>query len=710
MSNLPPSGFQSRSRLQARYDAISIGLTHLLEAASLGVLYYVMADPAARGGNHLTLAAIAWPAPAVATALLWRLPCRRWGLFLLAVFVSMMYVGDLDALPPRVDAQFAALNVFQITLCAWLGKRYVAPDGVLDTIARLWRFLFLLPLCAIALVAVIGASIAWAAVGTSWPVEFGGFMIGNGLAVLVIVPAMLAWPLPGTPLTTVATLDLRNAARRWPTVAGAIGATALLLLWLVPGMIDEIVSVLLALLLVCTAIYSGMKGVSLAVLATAIVSIALTLIDVGPYGDSHDANSAWLLQLNLAGIAVLSFFVATALRERERLAERLERARRFESLGLLAGGIAHDFRNILGAVGGYAEMADERIAAGQPVQNALREAISGVARGRDLVEQILLAARRGDRHRKTLDLREIATEAVTLATPLCPAGIRIALTLPQHALPVLAHRDQLVRAVLNLIRNATQAAQAQVRVTLDQLREADDDLMVGDTPNGPCARLSVRDDGTGIAQAHLAQLFDPFFSTRNGPGGSGTGLGLAIVAGVAAEHDGGIGVQAGEANHYNDEHGATFHLILPLSNTGIAVETTSAAILPDPPELQIHPIGDGRQVLLVDDDDALREQCEEWLAELGFEPLGYPDPQQALQDCDENDIALLITDLQMPGMSGDRLSAALRLRMPALPVLLCSGAPELNAVAATAQAVPLNKPFDRNTLAAAIATALERAQ
>lgn len=524
-------------------------LTEVLQAMCMGALYYALSNSITRDPNGALIAAIIWPAPAVAAALLWRLPYRRWHLLLLTIFLVMLGVGHHNAMAAHVNLAFALLNVLQTGLCAWLGKHYVAPDGKLDTIVRLSRFLILLPLCAIALTAIIGATIATLSIGTSWRIEFAHLMVGNGVAVLIVMPALLAWY----------PCDSKQAlALRWSHAIGALFAVVILLLWLIPGVIGEIIGVLLSLLLVGTAITSGMQGLSLAVLSTAITSIALTSLHKGPY-DSSGLGSIWRLQLDLAGMAVLSFFVAIALRERERMAHRLEQARHFESLGMLASGIAHDFRNILSAIGGYAEIADECGKQTQAAQQALHEVRSGVKRGGDLIEQILLAARRGDRQRTTLDLRQVARESITLATPLCPRHVSIALHLPEQPLPVLGHYDQLVRAILNLINNATQAARTQVTVTLDHAAHVSvDHVVVGSIAPGGYVWINVDDDGAGIANPDLAQLFEPFYSSTSG----GTGLGLAIVAGVAAEHNGAVALQTYHSGPYS---GSNFRLLLPHS-------------------------------------------------------------------------------------------------------------------------------------------------
>ncbi|HTN67609.1 MAG TPA: ATP-binding protein [Burkholderiaceae bacterium] len=648
-------------------------LRTLLQAALLGLVYYLLASPAANMAYGGTLAAIVWPAPAVAIALLWRVPYRRWGAYLLAILLAVMASGTPGALSLAVDFQFAALNVLEVALCAWLGQRYVSRPGELDSMAALSRFVLLLPLLASGAVAALGAGIAVAALPLDWLHEWQVILVGNGLAILVLVPALLAWSRPAG----------GAAPSAWLTVAPAGVTLALLLVAAGAGLSAEVLRVALSLVLAWAAIYGGLKAASLAVIAATAAGIALTLYGSGAYSQAGDSG-IWRLQVDLAGLALLSFFVAIAVRERRELALRLERARRFESLGMLAGGIAHDFNNILAAVGGYVEIAGEQISSASPARAALREVQAAVARGKDMTEQILLAARRGDRQRDTIDLRDVVAEAVGLANPLCRPGVRIELQLPPAPLPVLAHHGQLVRAVLNLLRNATQAARGQVLVTLDGGGSAATGIAVGDAPP-VAAWVDVADDGPGIALADMQALFEPFFSTR----GSGTGLGLAIVAGIAVEHGGGVQVLRDGAARTH------FCLLLP------------AAPQPDNAELPAPQPGNGERVLLVDADQARRERSEEWLAGFGFEPAGYAEAEAALTalSAAPQEIRLLL--LMPPAMRGGALLAAARQIAPGLPVILCGvDLPPLGAPAAAATVV-LAAPFDEDALAAAVQCALK---
>jgi len=366
-------------------------------------------------------------------------------------------------------------------------------------------------------------------------------------------------------------------------------------------------------------------------------------------------------------------------------------------------------------VGGYAELAVEREKAGLPVRAPLGEVAAAVARGKDLTEQILLAGRRGARTRQASDLRELVSEAVALATPLLPPGVRLTVQVPVAPVPVLVHRGQLTRAILNLLRNASQAAAGRVELRLTaspgQLpagygREAD--TGVGDTLERDCAWLDVLDDGSGVAPAHVHQLFDPFFSSRSSQGGKGhgkghgTGLGLAIVAGVAADHAGGVAVWTGRGER------TRFCLMLPLLAEEEAAQRPPAA-LPGP-------LGRGEAVLVVAQDPDARERAEDALAVLGFEPAGYdpaaiaaaPKDPQGLQDLTGHAELLVWFD---SAAAPESLLAALRQADPGLPLVRCTepgrGGDEA-AITHEAGVVTIAGSFDGEALRQAVKMATGR--
>jgi signal transduction histidine kinase len=667
---------------QAAPAPVARDIRAFAEPFALCLICYLLARPVAHLGGAGTLAAIAWPAPAIAIAVIWPLPPRRWPIYLLSVFIAIAATGEFSATSWRSDLGFCFLDVLEVTLCAWLGRRFVDARGSIVTTSALMRFLLLLPFAAIGVTSMLGATLASDLSHDGWWREWRTLIVGNGVAVLVLTPAVLAW--------RARSAD-DGAPARYPESVIALACSAAVIALLAAAaalhVSEQVQRVVVSLMLAATAIYGGMAAAATTVGTASVVGVALTLMTFGPY-HVDNADSARNLQIDMAGLAILTLFVAVAARERRQLALRLERARRMESLGLLAGGVAHDFKNILAAVDGYAEIAGDRLAANSAARMPLREVRAASARGYALTEEILLAARQGDRVRGTLDLTSIVKESVALARPLCRNGVAIELEPATQQLMVAAHGGQLVRAVLNLASNASLAARSRVVLRVGSAESFntafDAALAVGDVPPGAIAWVDVEDDGAGIPAEHLPHLFEPFFSVRSK--GSGSGLGLAIVAGVACEHRGGVAITTSAA-------GTRFRLILPL------VSSAPASTEEDGEDPQ--PLAQGECIMLIDTDTSARERCEDWLAEMGFEPLGYADADEALTDAAglDDERVLLLADADHLLMDPHTFIARALENAPRTHVILASDDPfPLH----DARCIVLPKPLDREALASAL--------
>jgi signal transduction histidine kinase len=664
-----------------------------VQAALLGYAYYVLSIPAAYTTNANTLAAIIWPAPALAAALLWRKPYRQWPIFLLGIFLAMMSVGNLDELSLGADSAFAVLDVFQAAFYGWVGRRFVSDRGELDTSRKLARFMVFLPLLCTGVVAVLGATIGTLTKQTLWLDEWRVMMVGNGLAVLVLLPALLAWCPPDG---TAQAADVPANDWKTPTIAALLTLLLLTGSTVVQGFSAEVLRALLSLVLVWAAIHGGLRAAASGMLVATTAGIGLTWANLGPYASPLRYDGIWALQIDLAGLAVLSFFVAIAVHEKQKLNVRLDRARRFESIGLLAGGIAHDFNNILGAVGGYAELASEQLSAGGTARGSLREVSLAVSRGKELTEQILQAGKQGQRVRRVLDFRDVVIQSASLARPLMPAGIHMTLSVPAEPVLIALDEAQLVRALLNLIRNASQAAATEVTISLHMSQTngaavAGADHIVGEVLDEVCAWADITDDGAGIPPGHIHQLFDPFFSSRAAGSNQGTGLGLAIVAGVATDHAGGVAVWSG--------HGAAtrFRFMLPLAPNG-ALFDAPAATLP----------GQGQTVLLLQPDTALREHHEEALAVLGFEPVGYAKDIEVLAALAQSPKSFFLMLMGEPAADGqqDTLLEKIHGLAPALAIIACAPDTDSASITQTAHCVKVPASFDDAVLRKAVTMAI----
>jgi PAS domain S-box-containing protein len=384
--------------------------------------------------------------------------------------------------------------------------------------------------------------------------------------------------------------------------------------------------------------------------------------------------------------------------ERERLNERLREAQKLEALGTMAGGIAHDFNNILGAILGHGELAQAEADRNTRAAKRLQAIVDAGQRGKALVEQILTFARRGARRRRAVPLWPAFLEVRDLLSGSVPPTLRIVLENDDAAIAVPGDPTRLHQLLMNLATNAVHAMPDGGCLTLGLTREAVPRTHLldhGSLEPGDYARLTVRDTGEGIAPEVQARMFEPFFTTKET--GKGTGLGLALVRAIVADHDGAIRVRSEPGK------GTQVDVYLPLAAASVAQGTVAESEWPH---------GNGRTVMVVDDDRAMLEITEEMLAHLGYEPVGYEAAADALQAlrAHPDRFDLVLTDESMPGITGTQLAMQLRELRPGLRVIVASGygGPDLQrrAAAAGARAV-LSKPYDSSSLAQALAAALE---
>ncbi|MDB5857099.1 MAG: hypothetical protein JWQ76_788 [Ramlibacter sp.] len=385
--------------------------------------------------------------------------------------------------------------------------------------------------------------------------------------------------------------------------------------------------------------------------------------------------------------------------ELRRLESRLRQAEKMEALGRFAGGIAHDFNNILGGILGYAEMLAEDAQAGSPTQRYVRNVLAGANRARALVDQILAYSRTHRGKRIPVQLDRVVAEALELARGSLSPGIELAAKLPATPLIVIGDPTQLHQVVMNVCTNAIQAmgAHGTLRVTLaavDLL--AEHPVAHGSLQPGAYARLVVEDTGSGMDDATLARMFEPFFTTREV--GKGTGLGLSLVYGIVTDCGGGIDVASKPGS------GSSFAIHLP------RVDTAAEAV--DGGQGQAAR-GNGERVLVVDDEEPLVALTSEVLLRLGYQPAGFRDSLAALAAFESapERFDAAITDEVMPGLTGTELAARLRGRRADLPILLVSGyiGPTLAERAHGAGVAEiLKKPVQLRELAAALARALKR--
>ncbi|MEO8119231.1 MAG: ATP-binding protein [Rhodoferax sp.] len=410
------------------------------------------------------------------------------------------------------------------------------------------------------------------------------------------------------------------------------------------------------------------------------------------------------LVLVLSIMAVSVFLIQRANQRRARaqhaLQAQLSRTSTLESLGTLAGGVSHDFNNVLAAIVGFGEMAQDAAVQGSDQARHLDKVLQAALRGQALVERILAFSRGGARTSIVFELEPVVEEVLSLLAVSLRSGVLVEQELAASAGCLRGDPTQAFKAVMNLCTNAMQAmpGDGMLSVRLVRLQAAEPRVLShSQLAAGAYLVLSVSDQGIGITPDVMNHLFEPFFTTRGA--NAGTGLGLAVVHGVVAEFGGAIDVQS------TPGQGARFSLYFPECTDPV---DASARLL------QSDSKGAGQTLLVVDDDPALVALAVEMLTGLGYEPIGYSDPVAALQAVrtDPQRFAAVITDEVMPGLTGTQLIAALSLDAPHVPVLLVSaygGALLAQRAVSAGVTKVLAKPLQRAELARALADLLHRA-
>jgi len=384
--------------------------------------------------------------------------------------------------------------------------------------------------------------------------------------------------------------------------------------------------------------------------------------------------------------------------ERRQLEQQLQQAQKAESLGRMAGAVAHHFNNQLAVVQGNLELAMEETMDNAGLRGYLAEAMSAGQRAAEVSGLMLTYLGQTPGRREPLDLSELCRQHLRQLNRPLTGDVLIESNLMDPG-PVVQFNRQLFRQVLfHLVKNGLEAvAEGPGRVTLStSIAEAADIPSTGIVPVGWKAEsaryacLEVADTGPGIATGDIYNIFDPFFSTKF----TGRGLGLPVVLGTIKACNGAVGVQSGKT------HGTFFRVYLPLAGASVAK--------PPPEFVPVAMAGAGRTVLLVEDQDMVRKMSETMLQRLGYSVIAAENGPKAIElfDRHREEIRCVITDLTMPDMDGWQLIAALRRRATGIPVILASGNNEAEALgrdeAEQVQAF-LQKPYSMDQLKTALA-------
>jgi signal transduction histidine kinase/ActR/RegA family two-component response regulator len=399
---------------------------------------------------------------------------------------------------------------------------------------------------------------------------------------------------------------------------------------------------------------------------------------------------------------VVTFVDITSLREaqgqQKALQMQLAQSQKMEALGTLAGGVAHDFNNILAAILGNADLARQDLAADHAVQESLAEVTTAARRGRELVRQILAFSRQQPMERHPVDVATVLGESCALLRAATPPQVELVQSRTVGPLFVLADPTQLGQVLLNLGTNAVHAigaAPGRVEFRVDMLPPGDRRIPVSlKAENGRgVVRIEVQDDGCGMDEATCERIFEPFFTTREV--GAGTGLGLPVVLGIVQALDGLIQVNSRVGQ------GTTFSLYFPSTESieasralhppapPLLASAKSGTMkpsqkkqfeLPDPLSAEQPTMADAGEtpvahILYLDDDDTLVFLVRRLLERRGYRVTALADQQAAIDAVRDQPQAyqLLLTDYNMPGMSGLEVAKAVLAINPALPVAVASG-------------------------------------
>jgi two-component system, cell cycle sensor histidine kinase and response regulator CckA len=403
---------------------------------------------------------------------------------------------------------------------------------------------------------------------------------------------------------------------------------------------------------------------------------------------------------------VLSFLDITSLRraeaERKLLQAQLTQSQKMESLGTLAGGVAHDFNNILAAILGNADLARQDLGADHPARQSLHEVSTAARRGRELVRQILAFSRQQPMQRTCVSVDAMVDDSCRLLRTALPSEVKLVHQQDSAAPHILADVSQLGQVLLNLGTNAVHALEGRsgtVRYQVETLDATDarvpaDIVRLCLAQDVPAVRITVADDGVGMSDDTQQRMFEPFFTTKGV--GKGTGLGLPVVLGIVEAHGGVIEVDSVPGR------GTTFHLFfvaaeqdpagncehlhaLRSSESGtmghasaeeVGVSTTPRVpAIPEAHDMTEESTQAPQHIMYLDDDDTLVFLVRRLLERRGYKVSAFADQAEAIEAVrnDPKGYDLLLTDYNMPGMSGLDVAKAVLALNPALPVAVASG-------------------------------------
>lgn len=396
--------------------------------------------------------------------------------------------------------------------------------------------------------------------------------------------------------------------------------------------------------------------------------------------------------------------MAQDITQRRAAEEQLRQSQRIDAIGQLTAGIAHDFNNLLLGMLGYTELARAEVDAKGPTAEYLRRIDASARRAAALTGQLLAFGRRQALHPEPLELNSLVSETVAMLRRVLGEQIELVTVLDPELDAVRADSGQMQQVLMNLALNARDAMPEGGALTIrtSNAEVGTDEVRNLDLAPGSYVVLSVEDQGCGMEREISDRIFDPFFTTKGV--GKGTGLGLSSTYGIVKQSGGHIEVVS------EPGRGSTFRSYLPAVP---AAALTEEEQLPEPPRaLSQAPQGEGRRILVVEDEEVVRTLLARTLERLGYAVETAEDPSFGLPLLRErgDEFALVISDMVMPHSTGAEFARQVAEWMPELPFIFMSGYTEDVVAQSGAGGSFLQKPFTSESLASCVREALERAE
>ncbi len=354
-----------------------------------------------------------------------------------------------------------------------------------------------------------------------------------------------------------------------------------------------------------------------------------------------------------------------AEKDRAKLEDQLRQSQKMESIGTLAGGIAHEFNNILGIIVGNTELALNDVPEWNQARHNLGEVMKASLRARDVVKQILDFSRQRKQESKPIRITPVWEESLKLLRASIPTTVEILQNFSAHDDTIRGDTAQIRQILMNLCANAAHAMREKggvLEVSLENIElNQDAPALHPDLTAGNYVLLTVSDTGHGIAPEIVGRIFDPYFTTKKV--GEGTGMGLSVALGIVSNHGGAIRVESGRGQ------GSTFQVFLPLlpEEANLESEVEAETIMPL--------LKGNERVLFVDDEKALTDLAERVLSHCGYHVTVRTSSVEALEAfrAEPDKFDLVVTDMTMPNMTGMDLSQELLRLRPDISIILCTG-------------------------------------